>query len=263
MPSRWPTVAELRPVCQPPAITSRASSEHWFARVVGRRVSIHITRVCVGLGLSANTVTGVMILLGWAAAAALLIPGLLGPALACALALTQIVVDSADGEVARWRGTAGPIGGFLDRVAHATTEAAFPVALGLSVSLHGADGDWRAATLGAWVGVLVLLNKSLNDFVRIARGAGALDDDRRRPEIAAPRPALLRSGHRVARYVPIHRIYHSVEQSIVIVACAVAGAIAGFNGNALALLVLAIPMPFVLVGHAVAILTSRRLEPTP
>ena len=36
----------------------------------------------------------------------------------------------------------------------------------------------------------------------------------------------------------------------------------GFNGLTLALFVLAIPLPFVVVGHALAILTSRRLEAT-
>jgi phosphatidylglycerophosphate synthase len=261
MSRHWPAIAELRPVCQPPEITSRASSEHWVATLIGRRVSIYITRVCVGLGLSAHAVTCVMILLGWAAAAALLIPGLWGPTLALVLAFAQIILDSVDGEVARWRGTAGPVGGFLDRVAHATTEAAFPIALGLAVSMHGESESWEAATLGAWVAALVLLNKSLNDFVRIAAGAHALDRDRGRPEIAAPRPSILRAAHRVARFVPFHRMYHSVEQSLVIFVCAVVGALAGFNGIALALLVLAIPLPFVLLGHALAILTSRRLEP--
>jgi len=259
MASRWPEIAELRPVCQPPEITSRASSEHWVATVIGRRLSIYLTRVCVGLGLSANAVTGVMILLGWAAATALLLPGLWGPALACVLAIVQIIVDSVDGEVARWRGTAGPIGDFLDRVAHSTTEAAIPIALGIGVTLHGGSTDWRPAALGAWVGALVLINKSLNDFVRIASGANALDRDRRRSDVSAPRPPVLRAAHRVARYLPIHRMYHSVEQSLVIFAVSVAGAIFGFDGPTLALLVLAVPLPLVIVGHALAILTSRRL----
>jgi phosphatidylglycerophosphate synthase len=258
MPSRWPAVADLREVCQPPQIRERSSSEHWVATVIGRRISIHLTRLCVGLGLSANAVTVAMMVLGWAAAASLLIPGLLGPILACVLAFTQIVVDSVDGEVARWRGTSGPVGAFLDRIAHATTEAAFPIALGLAVTFHETD-DFRAATVGAVVGTLVLVNKSLNDFVRIARGADALDKDRGWPEVASPRPSALRVAYGAARYLPIHRMYHSVEQSLVILTCALAGALLGFNGLTLALFVLAIPLPFVVVGHALAILTSRRL----
>jgi len=259
MPSRWPDVAELRAVCQPPQIRARSSSEHWVAHVIGRRVSIHLTRLCVGLGLSANAVTVSMIVIGWTAAAALLIPGLLGPLLACALAITQIIVDSVDGEVARWRGTSGPVGVFLDRLAHATTEAAFPMALGIAVTLHEAD-DFKAATVGAAMAALVLVNKSLNDYVRIARGADALDQDRGRPEVATPRPAALRAIYGAAHYLPIHRLYHSVEQSLVILACALAGTIFGFNGLTVALFVLAIPLPFVVAGHALAILTSRRLE---
>ena len=72
-----------------------------------------------------------MILIGWAAAAALLIPGIGGALLAVVLGQLQMLVDCCDGEVARWRRTSRPPGVFLDKVGHYSTEALIPLALGI------------------------------------------------------------------------------------------------------------------------------------
>ena len=100
-PSR-PTIAQIREVCQPETITGRRNSEHWVGDLYHRPISPYITRIFLRAGFSANAVTGVMILIGWAAAASLLIPGLPGGILAAVLGQLQMLIDCTDGEVARW-----------------------------------------------------------------------------------------------------------------------------------------------------------------
>lgn len=260
MSREWPSIDAMREVCQPPEIRRRKNAEHWTAGLFGRSFSIYLTRVAVWLGMSANAVTVIMILCGWAAATALLIPGIWGPMLACLLAVVQMTIDSIDGEVARWRRTTGPRGIFLDRIAHTTTESAIPLFAGLSLTLQAIPDDWRWAALGGLAGTLVLVNKSLRDAMRLARVQSGLDlprDEAGARAIANSRLALAR---RAADFVPIHKLYHSVEQTILILVVSVAGAIFAFNGLAAALVILTVALPFVVVGHATAILASSALR---
>ncbi|NHA66771.1 CDP-alcohol phosphatidyltransferase family protein [Phycicoccus flavus] len=258
----WPPIEELRRVGQPEHIRSRAQAEHWTAHLFTRSISVYLTRVAVWGGVSANTATVLVILCGWAAAAALFVPGVWGPVLALVLALAQMVLDSIDGEIARWNRTTSPRGVFLDRIAHATAESFIPTALGVRLTLEH-DGDWRWAFAGACVGVLVLLNKALSDFVRLSRVEAGLTLPRDTPGIGLPRPGLVRRLRQLANYVPLYRMYHSVEQTIVIAVLAVVGALAGFDGVAAALVVLGGVLPFVVVGHLTAILTSASLKNPP
>jgi len=250
----------MRAVCQPPHIRGRKNAEHWTAALFGRSFSIYLTRVAVWAGLSANAVTLIMIVCGWASAAALLIPGLWGPVLACFLAVLQMTIDSIDGEVARWRKTTGPRGIFLDRIAHTTTESAIPVAAGLAVTLHGVPHDWRWAAVGGIAGTLVLVNKSLNDAWRLSRMQAGLEPLKDEAGARTMPRGVLQRARRLADFIPLHRLYHSVEQTILILVVAIIGAAAGFNGLAVALVILAVALPFVIVGHTTAILASSALR---
>ncbi|MGC4175626.1 CDP-alcohol phosphatidyltransferase family protein [Demequina sp.] len=264
MSREWPTIEQMRDVCQPPEIRGRKSAEHWTATLFGRSFSIYLTRIAVWLGLSANAVTGIMILCGWAAAAALLIPGVWGPLLACFLAFLQMTIDSIDGEVARWRRTTGPRGIFLDRIAHTTTESAIPFAAGLAVTLAATPHDWRWATVGGATATLVLVNKSLRDAMRLSRVQAGLDLPRDAAGARVISSSLIGKARRAADFVPLHRLYHSVEQTIVLLVAAILGALFDFNGLAVGLAVLACALPFVIVGHVTAILASSTLRgPTP
>ena len=99
------SVAELKAVAQPPEVRMRANAEHWTASLYLRRLSPYLTMLFLRTRISANGVTGLMILAGWATAAALLIPGVPGALLALVLGQLQMLIDCCDGEVARWRGT--------------------------------------------------------------------------------------------------------------------------------------------------------------
>ncbi len=258
MPDR-PTIAELRAVTQPPSVTGRRNSEHWTGDLYQRRLSPYLTRVLLGTAITANGVTVLMIVTGAAAGAALLIPGLLGAVLAAVLGQLQMLWDCCDGEVARWRQTFSPVGFFLDKLGHTVAEAGIPLALGVRASGFEVGG-WT--TLGALLAVLVLVNKSLNDAVHLARSASGLPRLEDRAEEAAPRAAGVRRLRSLARFVPFHRAFHSVEMTLLALVAAVVDAASGGGLDATRVLVVALVVAaaITVVGHLAAILSSSRLR---
>lgn len=263
-----PTVAELRAVAQPPEVRSRKNAEHWTANLYLRHLSIYFTMLLVRTRITANGVTGLMILAGWAIALSLLIPGIWGPVLAVFFSQLQMYIDCCDGEVARWRGTSSPKGVFLDKVGHYTTEGFVALALGLR-----AIGDVQRfqnepgvafgyAFAGALLAFFVILNKALNDMVHVSRAYAQLD---RLPDskeaTAVGGGSIIAKLRRAARFVPFHRIYHSVELSLLALAAAVVSLITseplvGEGGLVLVLVPLVI---IATAGHFVTIMASSRL----
>lgn len=255
-----PTIAELRAVTQPPAVRGRRNSEHWTADLYQRQISPYVTRVLIATAITANGVTVLMILTGAAAGAALLVPGLVGGLLAAGLGQLQMLWDCCDGEVARWRQTSSPVGFFLDKLGHTVAESAIPLALGVRADGGpGSIGGWT--TLGAVLAVLVLVNKSLNDAVHLARSANGLPRLQDRAEEADPRVSSVRRLRSLARFVPFHRVFHSVEMTLVAMVAAVAdAALGGLDATRLLVAVLVPVAGLTIVGHLLAILTSSRLR---
>jgi len=66
-----PTIAQLREVCQPPAVRGRRNSEHWVADAYLRRLSPYLTRLLLRTPITANGVTWLMVATGAGAAFAL------------------------------------------------------------------------------------------------------------------------------------------------------------------------------------------------
>lgn len=262
-----PSLEELRAVAQPPEVRARKNAEHWTAELYLRHISIYLTAVLVRTKITANGVTGLMIISGWMIAASLLIPGIWGALLALFFSQLQLYFDCCDGEVARWRGTSSAKGVFLDKVGHYTTEGAVAVALGVR-----AVGDLGLVTTepgtaypfivaGLVLGWFVLLNKALNDMVHVSRafnGLGRLPDTAEATDI--PR-GIIATLKRIARFVPFHRIYHSVEMSILAVLSAAVGLIpsVGITSDRVLVVGLALLCGVSVVGHFVAIMASRRL----
>ncbi|RWZ49705.1 CDP-alcohol phosphatidyltransferase family protein [Labedella phragmitis] len=255
--------AELRAVAQPPEVRSRRNAEHWTASLYLRDLSPYLTWVLLRTPISANGVTGLMILTGWSVAAALLIPGFWGAALALVLGQMQMLVDCCDGEVARWRRTSSPAGAFLDAVGHYSTEALIPLALAIRAAGYPvtAPEDFAWTTLGALLALVIILNKALNDMVRVARANFGAPKLTYSEGESAPRGGLLSVARRMAKFVPFHRLFHSVELTMVIFVGAVVGL---FVGDELAMrwtLVGLLVLGFVtLVGHFVAIMASKRVS---
>lgn len=258
-----PTVAQIREVCQPPAIRGRRNSEHWVADVYLRDLSPYLTRMLLRTPISANGVTWLMILTGIGAAAALLIPGLPGAVLAALLGQLQMLWDCCDGEVARWRRTSSPKGVFLDRVGHYTTEGLIPIALGLRAAGFPTAGwlDSPWPLLGALLAVIILYNKALNDMVHVSRAYNDLPRLGEGADVAAPRNAGLRGLRSIARFIPFHRAYHSVELTLLALVAAVVDLFLGdLQATRILVGALVILGLVTVVGHLAAILSSNRLR---
>lgn len=255
-----PSIAELRAVCQPESLLGRADAEHWAGRLYMRRLSPYVTRVLIATPLTPNAVTALMIASGLLAALSLTLPGLLGAAGAFALIQLQLLFDCCDGEVARWRGRFSPKGLYLDRIGHLSTDAALAAALGVR-----ADGGWVSidgwTTLGLLVAALVLFLKSESHLVESARALAGKPAAPPAGEASAPRPGLLGSVRRAARFAPFFRAFLAVEASLLVLAAAVVDGFAGDLAGTRTLLVALVPIALVTVaGHLVAILASKRLE---
>jgi len=262
--SRPTSLSQLRNITQPPEVRTRASAEHWTAHLYLRDLSPYVTWMLLKTSISANGVTGLMILTGWATAAALLIPGLWGPALAVVLGQTQMLIDCCDGEVARWRKTSSPAGHFLDAVGHYTTEAFIPLALGLRAAGFGTGVplDFRWVTLGALLSLVLVLNKALNDLVRVARASSGLPKLADAKGANAPRPGLVARLRRVARFLPFHRLYHSVELTLITFVAALVGLVIGSLVASQLLVAILLPLAILaIIGHFVAIMASDRVRP--
>lgn len=265
--SRRPTIAELRKVSQPESVRGRQSAEHWSGEYL-RHGSLYLTRLLVPTRLSPNGVTGLMILSGWCIAASLLLPGLWGPLLAVFFGQLQMYLDCVDGELARWRRQFSPAGVFLDRVAHYSTEGLVGLAFGLRASgIVGGDPTaaqaWQYGCLGAVLMAGILMNKALNDLVHVARAFNGLDRLADTAEArAVPSRTLLGLLRRVARFVPFHRIFHSVELGLLALVLAVVGLVVGDQTVVfrIAVWVLAPLIWLVVVGHFLAIVASPRLR---
>ena len=268
-PSR-PTLEELRAVCQPPEVRARKNAEHWTAELYLRHISIYLTAILVRTRISANGVTGLMILAGWGMSLALLIPGIWGPLLAVVLSQVQLYFDCSDGEVARWRGSQSPRGIFIDMVGHHTTEALIPIALGyrvfLELSANGTNNGgqaWPTLFMGVCLAVLLVLNRSQSLMVHAARsmaGLGKLPDTAEARSI--PVTSMVGRLRSFARFMPFHRMLHAVELSLVILACAIVSALVGIPGIAEKWMIWILLPATVLVnvGHFIANMASTRLQ---
>lgn len=262
---RRPTLDQLRAVCQPPEVRTRRNAEHWTAELYLRHISIYLTALLIRTPISANGVTGLMILSGWAMSAALFIPGIWGPLLAVVLSQLQLYFDCCDGEVARWRQTQGPKGIFIDMVGHHTTEALLPIALAFRIALGDGDTgfDYRVLFIGALVALLLVLNRSLSLMVHAARGMAGLGKLPDTGEARAiPSTTMLGKLRRAARFLPFHRLLHAVELSLLILAASIISTALGEPGTAENWLLWALlPITFFVgLGHFVASMASSRLS---
>jgi phosphatidylglycerophosphate synthase len=224
-----------------------------------RRLSPYVTRLVVETPLSANAVTFLMLPAGLLAALCLSFPGVLPAIGAVLLVQVQLLLDCSDGEVARWRRRFSPAGVYLDQIAHYSTEAALPAALGIR-----ADGGWDSiggwTALGLLVSVLILLLKSETHLVEVARvraGRPAADEAATVSEQPTAR-FRLREG---TRLLPFVRPFHAVEATLLALAAAVADAVVGdLAGSRGLLLVLVAAAVVAVVGNLLAILASNRVR---
>jgi len=256
------SISELRAVTQPETVRGRANSEHWVADLYLRKISPYLTRILLRMNFSPNAVTWLMILTGLSAALSLLIPGLLGVALALVLGQLQMLWDCCDGEIARWKKEFSPAGIFLDKLGHYLTESVIAVALGLRLtgwpekSLDSSD----YSLIGALFALLIILNKALNDAVHVSRFFAGLSKLEDREAVNTSRSSLVSVIKGIFKFIPLHRMFHSVEMTIWIFVLTLLSSF--FDLQLLEKLFnWIIPLIiFVFIGHLVSILTSNKLR---
>lgn len=255
-----PSIAELKSVTQPESVRGRRNAEHWVADAYLRRISPYLTRALLPTGISPNGVTVIMIGTGALSAFALLIPGIPGGFLAALLGQLQMLWDCSDGEIARWREKYSPAGVFLDKVGHYTAEGLIPIALGIRASGNLWEPTWWMVA-GLAISILVLYNKALNDMVHVSRAFANLPRLADKADVAAPRASGLRKLRSLARFIPFHRMYHSVEMTLLAFLAAIIDA---FTGSLIATQILVVALlvfgVVTVLGHIVAIVTSSRLR---
>lgn len=259
-----PTIEQLRAVAQPPEHIARYNAEHWAGALYLRHLSIHLTRLLLPTGITANGVTWLMIGIGLAGAAALLIPGLVGAVLAMVAMQLQILFDCSDGEVARWRQRFSPAGIYLDRIGHYTTEAALPIALGMRAGGWSWRDPWAVdgwMVLGLFIAVLVLLNKSFTDLVHVARAKSGREVLADVAQTSRSKSSGLAGIRQALGYLPFFRAFIAIEASILVFVAAVVDAVHGDLLGSQWLVALMVPAAAVTaLGHLAGVLTSSRLD---
>ena len=254
--------AEYLAVVQPTDVLGRVNAEHWVGRLYMRKLSPYISMPLTRTSVRPNQVTGVFIVVGWCVAASLLIPGLWGVVACVIFAQIQILLDCADGEVARWKRMFSPAGEFLDRVGHYTAEGLLPLTIGLRAADVFGNADWRWAALGAATGGIVVFKKSLDPLVQAARaGAGlpVLKDSSEHGEITHGPLATLK---RIAKAVPIMRINTATDMSFIVLIVGLIGLAVGDLVAFRWLLAILAPLSaLIAVAHFASIMASNKLKP--
>jgi CDP-alcohol phosphatidyltransferase len=240
---------------QPESVLTRRSEEHWTGTLYMRRMSPPVTWLALRLGLSANSVTMVMIVIGLGGVVVAALSGIATAAVAVVLIQVYLLLDCVDGEVARITRSTSARGVYLDRLGHYLVEGGLMVALGVRAA--GDDQTWIIVGMAAALGVLV--EKAETDLVpasRLRAGLGAGEPTAH--EIAAPGLARARSA---AQRLPLHMITHAAEASLLILVAAIADSIAGDGAFTRGLTIsMAVVTGLVVALHLIGVWTSRRLD---
>lgn len=161
-----------------------------YSRLVMRRISPWLTWLLVNATpLSADAVTALAIVSGIAAAALVLVPGVGTYLLAVLLLQLAYLLDTADGEVARVRGTAGKRGAYLDLIGHFLQNRALYGAAGYVLIVEADYAPWAIAVALLGVG----LASPFGEQARLQVLRGASGDAGPHARVTAPPLSSVRS----------------------------------------------------------------------
>lgn len=129
---------------------------NWLARRWARPAAVYGTWLAVRLGVSAHQVTLAALLTALGGSLAIGTGTRAGFVAGVALLYLSFWLDRVDGQVARWRGTAGLDGVYLDYLMHHASNLALGFALGYGLSARTGDARWSLAgfaVAAGWVGL--------------------------------------------------------------------------------------------------------------
>jgi hypothetical protein len=254
-----PSLTELKATGQPPEIISRLNDEHWAGRLYMRRVSPGAVWIFARLGWSPNAVTVGFIVCGVAAGAIAALGGLASAVAAALLIQAYLLLDCADGELARWSGRTSVTGVYLDGIGHYLGETALLAGLGVRAQGHLTwSGGYVSAGLAA--AVLAALVKAETDNVIVARAKCGLAGSHADASLA-PRAGGLALARRLASALRVHRVIQAVELSVLILVAAITDAVRGGLAATRVLVIACLVIAALMaVAHLIAIVASRRLQ---
>jgi len=116
-----PTIREMKAVCQQKKINNKGKkvlAGHWYNVLLFRKISIRFTWIFVKLGISANQVSVLMILVGIAGLVLMVPHSIWFNVVGAVLMYFFTILDCSDGEVARWTGKGSIKGVWLDLISH-------------------------------------------------------------------------------------------------------------------------------------------------
>ena len=149
MTHRNPTLAELRLRVHK---GRHREVGNWLARRVARPSAVYGTWAAVRLGLSAHQVTLGATLAGLGSAVAIGSGSRWGFVVGVLLTHLAFWLDHVDGQVARWRGTAGLDGVYLDYLMHHAATLGLGFGLGYGLAIRSGDPAWAAAGFAIGLG---------------------------------------------------------------------------------------------------------------
>lgn len=144
-----PTLEELR---RRELQSSDARIGNWLARRFARPTAIYGTWLAVRLGASANQLTIAALAASLISALAIATGTRIGFVCGSLVGLLAFWLDRVDGQVARWRGTAGLSGVYLDYLMHHAATLALGFALGYGLAVQSGGLHWAASGFSIAVG---------------------------------------------------------------------------------------------------------------
>jgi phosphatidylglycerophosphate synthase len=184
--------------------------------------------------------------------------GLASAIAAAVLVQAYLLLDCADGELARWSGRTSAAGVYLDGIGHYLGETALLAGLGIRAQGHLALAGGYV-TVGLAAALLAALVKAETDNVIVARAKAGLPAGYGDAALA-PRAAGLARARRLAAALKAHRAIQAVELSLLILGAAAIDAARGGLTATHVLVVACLVIAVVMVpAHLISILASRRL----
>jgi hypothetical protein len=148
-----PTLAQLRSKVQK---DRHREIGNWLARRWARPAAVYGTWLAVRLGVSAHQVTVASLFASLGGALAIATGNGFGFVAGVSLLYLAFWLDRVDGQVARWRGTAGLDGVYLDYLMHHAANLSLGFALGYGLAACNGDSRWAIAGFSiaaGWAGL--------------------------------------------------------------------------------------------------------------
>src|SRR4030042_2567449 len=146
--NKVPSVEELYKKISKNVLTPNTAFtyELWYSRLIGRRLSIYFTWLFLHTNLSPNNVTLIHTIFSLGGSALLAIPNKTALLVGALFFNLYLILDSTDGEMARYKKQTSALGGYLDTLSHIAIYGTLYLALGVNFYLR--TGNVWAVSMG-------------------------------------------------------------------------------------------------------------------